>query len=560
MSLREEVMSLDPYFLHYKKRNYELAGVLPIQPMTALEISEDKLDEYWDNEDYFAEEKFDGTRGVLHFYKRKPLPESGTFEGKYLFPLLIRGSNIVGGLERIYHFFVSNDKTSERVKFLKDEYGTGGSSVSDEHNIIGHQNFDSRGYEVAIRDIEAVMYTWSEIAEYISRLIDLGHLFPLSAYTRCFSRRVSKQSDWYCENTDSLPQLRGINIPELDGTIIDGEMFIPNKLFKDVASVINCKWDKAIQRQFEDGFIVFHAFDVLYYKGVCLKNMPLDRRKVYLKLVVDAVNSEYLKEVEYMEKNRTVVLSQDGFNLLEQRRESFPNLYETVKTSFPLSGNKVLVDKRAYYEYIVLTGGEGIILKEKKGKYYHKRAKEYLKIKKFSTWDVVVLGFSEPTKEYKGRFPNDRWSYWVDPSNDNRLDVSIAEVASAKELKNNDFMPVSKFYYYEWVGNIRFGVIIKGEELKNLPKDTKFNVERVAINLSENVTSLVNVLEVGECSGFDEEQREAWSKQRDKIRGEVIEVKANDIFKKTGRLRHPRFLRERTDKSAEECTWGTHVL
>ena len=168
MSLREEVMSLDPYFLHYKKRNYELAGVLPIQPMTALEIAEDKLDEYWDSEDYFAEEKFDGTRGVLHFYKRKPLPESDTFEGKYLFPLLIRGSNVVGGLERIYHFFVSNDKTSERVKFLKDEYGTGGGSVTDDqYKLVGHQNFNSRGYEVAIRDKETVMYTWSEIAEYI---------------------------------------------------------------------------------------------------------------------------------------------------------------------------------------------------------------------------------------------------------------------------------------------------------------------------------------------------------------------------------------------------------
>ena len=34
-------------------------------------------------------------------------------------------------------------------------------------------------------------------------------------FTRCFSRRVSKKTQWFCENTDSLPHLRDIDIPDL---------------------------------------------------------------------------------------------------------------------------------------------------------------------------------------------------------------------------------------------------------------------------------------------------------------------------------------------------------
>ena len=41
--------------------------------------------------------------------------------------------------------------------------------------------------------------------------------------------------------------------------------------------------------------------------------------------------------------------------------------------------------------------------------------------------------------------------------------------------------------------------------------------------------------------------------------GSVLEVKANELFKDTGKLRHPRFLRFRTDKSPLECTLKGHL-
>lgn len=106
---------------------------------------------------------------------------------------------------------------------------------------------------------------------------------------RIFSRRVSEKTGWFCENSDSVPHLRDLFIPELKGTVIDGEMFIPNRPFKDVSSTLNCTWDKAIQRQEELGKIVLHAFDIVFYKGLYVAHLSLLQRKRLLHLVIESI-------------------------------------------------------------------------------------------------------------------------------------------------------------------------------------------------------------------------------------------------------------------------------
>ncbi|MBR2190086.1 MAG: hypothetical protein IJ883_00310, partial [Eubacterium sp.] len=120
-------------------------------------------------------------------------------------------------------------------------------------------------------------------------------------YCRVFSRRISKKTGFYVENSDSVPQIREIDVPELAGTILDGEMFINGLPFKEVSSTLNCLWDKAIDRQLDKGFISLHAFDILFYKGVDLRNMSLEKRKKYLHLAVEEANSPYIEEVKYYE-------------------------------------------------------------------------------------------------------------------------------------------------------------------------------------------------------------------------------------------------------------------
>ena len=557
-----------PHFEHYTSANmYEKAGLKGYAPMTAKEIeTEEQQDAILNDSQYIIEEKFDGTRALLYFLapkrlKRGDFSDSEFGEDEYVLRLsLLGGSGFTNGSDRIYEFFLSNKSATERANFLKDEFGTGGNTLVLPDETRGWRDYNAKGYEVTYND-RVLKYSWSSIADTISNMIDEGEFYPQKGFTRCFSRRVSEKTKWYCENTDSLPQLRKLNLPEMNGTILDGEMFIPNRPFKDVSSTLNCKWDKAIDRQLDIGFIVFHAFDILFYKGIDLRKMPLRRRKHYLKLAVENINSPYVKLVDYHSCGSKIPVMIDNVARLRQKESSYPNLVKEIN-ALDVGNNPFVslvgLTPRAYYEYIVATGGEGVMVKPIDGKYHHKRGREYQKIKKFLTREVVIMGFNDPTDEYKGKFPSvEKWDYWETTEGD-RVDLSSYTPEHRQQFKKNwypdECRPISKHYCNYWVGTIRFGVIITPEEMLKLPKNKKFNVEELILEGDD-----VLVLEVGECSGFDEETREMFSENTKSWIGKVIEIKANEIFKDTGKLRHPRYLRLREDKSALECTYKDHI-
>lgn len=378
-------------------------------------------------------------------------------------------------------------------------------------------------------------------------------------FCRVFSRRVSKKTNFYVENTDSLPQIREINAPEMTGTILDGEMFIEGLPFKEVSSTLNCLWDKAIDRQIEKGFITFHAFDILFYKGVDLRKLPLERRKYYLNLAVEEAGSDYIKEVEHFECG--TFINANVYDEVSKRlggdEEKIDNFFDTLmaeKDTYPHLYNcwqevhNMILTPRAYYELIVAMGGEGLIVKPKKGKYQHKRGWEYSKIKKFLTREMIVIGFSEPTKEYTGKDVR-KWGFWVEKDTDRRVQGNF--------YGDTKYMPVTKHYYYNQVGNLLLGVRLTEEELHNIPENKRGEVfTSLYCGLDDDFKY---VMQVCECSGFDDETRDYFTRNAKKVKGCVVEVKANEIFRDSGKLRHPRYLRMRPDKNAEECTWEDHI-
>lgn len=386
--------------------------------------------------------------------------------------------------------------------------------------------------------------------------------------TRVFSRRVSVKTNWLSENTDSLPQFSLMSIPELDGTVIDGELRMPGYEFKEVSSTLNCSWDKAIRRQLELNKITLFAFDILRYKGEDVTDRPLIERKELLKEVITIIANHYLSPciclLAYYNPIRIdVCLQTQVKERLFAQKESYPTLYEDIDRADKLGDNLDAhsnwynISRKAYYEFVVLIGGEGVMLKPANGIYFCGARKDaFMKVKKFLTRDCVVLGFSAPTKEYKGKYPDpETWRYWEVDLASGGLEVvdTQNEPEAIQDIKQNPkiYTPVSKYYAEGWVGNIIAGVHITDEEAEKLPKKCK-----------DDITYLNNekYLIVAEISGYDEYTRAYFTKHQNKILGTVVEIKANDIFKDTGRLRHPRFLRMRPDKAASQCTYHDHIF
>lgn len=425
----------------------------------------------------------------------------------------------------------------------------------EEANIVGYEPMTAKELDTEEKQDEAFSIGDNYIEEKFDGTRAL--LYFLEDGCRVFSRRISKKTDFYVENTDSLPQLRTVAVPELAGTILDGEMFINGRPFRDVSSTLNCLWDKAIDRQIELGFITLHTFDILFYKGIDLRNMSLAKRKVYLRLAVEQAGCIYIEQVKHYKcgdlmKHPVKVQGVSTYNLVNfwqvkdhepfysntERDEWFDKHVWTSEYPALLEAKRTgAMTPRAYYELIVATGGEGVIIKPSSGKYYHKRGWEYSKVKKFLTRELIVIDFDVPTREYEGKAPK-TWEYWEGDT------------------------PVTRHWYYNQVGNLRLGVLISKKEYEKIPKNKRgesFAPSEIlggGYGLDENYL----IMEVCECGGFDDDTRAYFTDNQQKVIGTVVEVKSNEIMRDSGRLRHPRYLRMREDKAPDRCTWRDHIL
>ena len=106
---------------------------------------------------------------------------------------------------------------------------------------------------------------------------------------------------------------------------------------------------------------------------------------------------------------------------------------------------------------------------------------------------------------------------------------------------------------------MKLGVLITLEEYNKIPKNKRgeFDFADKWIDKPEFRDKYLMI--VCECSGMTDEERDYFTRNRFSALGSVVEVKANEIMKDSGRLRHPRFLRVRNDKEPDRCTWADHI-
>ena len=383
-------------------------------------------------------------------------------------------------------------------------------------------------------------------------------------HCRLFSRNVSLKTGFYSERTDNFPHFRDYGKAELANTILDGELLVPNVPFSETSAVVLSLPEESISKQKEVGKPVFNAFDILFYKGKDLRTIPLIERKGYLEEAVRELSNNYVIVNPWYQEEVNLIVTENAWRQMYIKSEEM-GLHELRKYLGYVDHNSkfartrllnVPMSFKAYFQYITkILNGEGIMLKDPNSIYEHKRTRAYQKVKKEIDRDVIIIGFTEPTKEYGGKFPKGYWEYFFDEKSNVVLHAEDSE--HTQHLLDMGFTPVTKNFFYNQVGGIEYGVVIteeKAKELKALEKKSKGKKKFDIIVMNEMI-----IVKVGECEGITEEDRAYMTKHKDDLLWTVIEVKGNEIFNDTGRIRHPRFVRYREDKRAEECTWETLV-
>jgi ATP-dependent DNA ligase len=276
------------------------------------------------------------------------------------------------------------------------------------------------------------------------------------------------------DKTEHVPHLVRWALDNLpNSSLLDGEIITHlNCESHDVTRFLGGYPELAISRQNAEGWLKFAIIDIPFFDGQ------------------DLTNVKWYKRQALIERLYVEVFSRDEFILFIPHVSCGP-------------------DEAAirYYEEIVESGGEGVMLKHRESTYiWGGRPKEWQKVKKYKTFDVVVLGFEPPEVEYKGKNP---------------------ETHPYKQIIDGKETLVTKRHYHGWPGSVIYGQMVEGE-LKKL----------------------------GTFSGMNDPTLEDMKVNPGKYVLNVIEVGSMRQNKKSGSLVLPRFKQLRPDKKPEQCILG----
>ncbi len=311
-------------------------------------------------------------------------------------------------------------------------------------------------------------------------------------YAYLFGRTISRKNGLPVEKSDNVPHIKEALSILPPNTIIIGEIYTGDKTktSKDTVSIMGSLPKRAIALQKKQGNVHYYLHDIIMYDGEDLSTLG----------AFDRYNK--IKEIYFD-------LKLDRYDFLELA---------------PILDTKNALEAAAE---IIARGGEGVVLKKKDYPYeYNKRpAYSSVKIKKVDTVDVVCMGFEDPTKEYNGKETSD---YLMNiKTGEKFIRGKRSELNILEDAMNNveDFIEITKPFYYGWKTAIKIGLYKNGE--------------------------LISIGTVS--SGLTDFYREDFAKNPQKYIGQVIECECMEL--KDGSLRHPIFKRFREDKNAEDCKY-----
>lgn len=293
------------------------------------------------------------------------------------------------------------------------------------------------------------------------------------------SRNVNRE---YINKIEWVPQLKEFFNEMPNGTCLLGELYFPEKPGShNVTSIMGCLKEKAISRQESGPKLHYYIFDILAWDGKSFLDKTIEDRVEELILGWRAYPYQYVEWAEYFEGEKL--------------------------------WNKL--------QLILASGGEGMVLLKKDGKYEpgKRPSKTTLKVKRElqESLDCFFTGrATPPTRIYSGiSLPS--WEYWEDPITKEKLKGN-----HYREYMNGvPIEPVTKSYFNGMAGSLEIGVLRDGK-----------------------------VYPIGYLSGLSDEIK---SNYKD-YTGKCLEVGAMQ-FTEDNALRHAKMIRLRPDLNIEDCTW-----
>ena len=284
-----------------------------------------------------------------------------------------------------------------------------------------------------------------------------------------------------------VPHLQSFFNSLPNGTCLLGEIYFPKKEGShNVTTIMGCLEDKAIRRQEEGDKLCYYIFDIWAYDGKSLLNTPIEERIKYLIKIRNYIKIPEIHLAIYFEGKK---------------------LWEMLQVILENNGEGMVITKKGTHP--------------EPGK---RPARKTLKIKKeiSQTIDCFFTGkTTAPTRLYSGKEIT-TWKYW-----ENARTLEKIEGEHWKDYHDGaPIEPVTKPYFYGWVGSLEIGVL----------KDGK-------------------IFPIGWLSGLADEIKA----NPDNYKLKPIEVTAME-FTPDNALRHGKLVQFRDDLKIEDCTyekiWG----
>lgn len=187
----------------------------------------------------------------------------------------------------------------------------------------------------------------------------------LEGKNRFDSRRRSDVNFIFNEKTENFPHLNSLDLPEWEGTILDGEIIckkavvdtgdtVTARTTQSTSAIANSGPEKAVQiQENNDAWVYYCVFDIIRYKGQDVTGKPYRERRELYKEVVESIDCPYVECVIGSDTGKLDLLME----ILER-------------------------------------GGEGVMLKDLNAPYQPgKRSKGMYKVKEYVTTDAFVTGY-----------------------------------------------------------------------------------------------------------------------------------------------------------------------